>query len=51
VVELRDDFVARLFREEIERFEWGAIILDEAVAVRDVAPFGEDGVTKAQSSG
>src|SRR5260221_14727996 len=46
MVELRDDFVARLVGEEIERFERRAVVLNEAVAVRHVAPFGEDRVAK-----
>ena len=46
VVKLRDDFVARLFGEEVERLERRAVVLDEAVAMRDVAPLGEDGVAK-----
>ena len=46
VVELIGDFIAGLFGEEVEGFEGGAIVLDEAVAVGDVAPFCEDGVAE-----
>ena len=41
-VELTHDFVARFLFVEIEFLEQRAIVFDEAVAARDLAPFGED---------
>ena len=45
-VQLLHDFLAALLGVELERFQWGPVVLLEAVAARHVAPSGENVVAE-----